>query len=55
MPEEAWEEDGVIYLKISQGPDGDYHNKELDDARTVAIYASFDKGETFEFVREEAE
>ena len=55
MPEEAWEESGTIYLKISQGPDGDHHSEALDGARTVGIYASKDKGKTFEFVREEAE
>ena len=55
MPEEAWEESGTIYLKISQGPDGDHHSEELDGARTVGIYASTDEGKTFEFVREEAE
>ncbi len=55
MPEEAWEEGDTIYLKVSQGPDGDHHSKALDDARTVGIYASADKGKTFEFVREEAE
>lgn len=55
MPEAAWEESDVIYLKIGQGPDGDHHSEALDGARTVGIYASKDKGKTFEFVREEAE
>ena len=55
MPEEAWEEGGTIYLKVSQGPDEDHHSKALGDARTVGIYASTDNGKTFEFIREEAE
>ena len=55
MPEEAWEEADTIYLKISQGADGDYHSEKLGGARTVGIYASTDKGKTFEFIREEAE
>ncbi len=55
MPEEAWEESDTIYLKVSQGPDGDHHSEKLGGARTVGIYASTDKGKTFEFVREEAE
>ena len=55
MPEAAWEESDTIYLKISQGSDGDHHSEALDGARTVGIYASKDKGKTFEFVREEAE
>lgn len=55
MPEEAWEESGTIYLRVSQGPDGDHHSEALDGARTIGIYASKDEGETFEFVREEAE
>ena len=55
MPEEAWEESDTIYLKISQGIDGDHHSEKLGGARTVGIYASYDNGKTFEFVREEAE
>ena len=55
MPEDAWEESDTIYLKVSQGPDGDHHSEKLGGARTVGIYASKDKGKTFEFVREEAE
>jgi hypothetical protein len=55
MPEAAWEEADTIYLKISQGPDGDHHSEALGGERTVGIYASYDKGKTFEFVREEAE
>ena len=55
MPEGVWEESGIIYLKVSQGPDGDHHSAALDDARTVGIYASKDAGKSFEFVREEAE
>ena len=54
MPEEAWEGADTIYLKISQGADGDYHSEKLGGARTVGIYASTDKGKTFEFIREEA-
>ncbi len=55
MPEAAWEESDTIYLKISQGPDGDHHSKALGNERTVGIYASKDRGKTFEFIREEAE
>ncbi len=55
MPEEAWEEDGTIYLRVSQGPDGDHHSEALDGERTVGIYASKDGGQSFVFVREEAE
>ena len=55
MPEEVWEESGTIYLKISQGSDGDHHSEALGGARTVGIYASIDEGKSFEFVREEAE
>ncbi len=55
MPEEAWEESDTIYLKVSQGPDGDHHSEKLGGARTIGIYASTDKGKTFEFVKEEAE
>ncbi len=53
--EEAWEESGTIYLKINQGPEGDHHSEALGGARTAGIYASKDKGKTFEFIREEAE
>ena len=53
MPEEVWEESGIIYLKVGQGPDGDHHSEALGGARTVGIYSSDDKGKTFEFVREE--
>ncbi len=55
MPEEVWEESGTIYLKVSQGPDGDYHSEAFDGARTAGIYASTDGGKTFAFVREEPE
>ena len=52
MPEEAWEEADTIYLKVSQGTDGDHHSEKLGGVRTVGIYASTDKGKTFEFIRE---
>lgn len=55
MPEEAWEESDTIYLKVSQGADGDHHSEKLGGARSVGIYASTDKGKTFEYIREEAE
>ncbi len=35
MPEAVWEEFDTIYLKISQGSDGDHHSEALDGARTV--------------------
>ncbi|MCR4922923.1 MAG: hypothetical protein K5931_02810 [Lachnospiraceae bacterium] len=55
MPEEVWEESDTIYLRISQGPDGDHHSKEAGGALSVGIYASKDGGHSFEFVREEPE
>ncbi len=51
MPEEVWEENGMIYLKVGQGPEGDYYNKELD-GKTCGIYVSEDEGRTFHFLKE---
>ncbi|MCR5775391.1 MAG: hypothetical protein K6G42_09940 [Lachnospiraceae bacterium] len=48
VPEAAWEESGVIYLRIGQGTDGDYYDKELDD-HPVGIYRSEDNGKTFTY------
>ncbi|XME04460.1 hypothetical protein QYZ88_018380 (plasmid) [Lachnospiraceae bacterium C1.1] len=52
MPEKVWREDGKVYLKVGQGPDGDYYSEELG-GKAYGLYVSDNDGKTFEFLREE--
>ena len=49
MPEEVYEEDGVLYMKVGQGADGDYYDDELGFCH--GVYRSFDLGTNWEFVQ----
>lgn len=44
MPGIPYEKDGVLYMSIGQGPDGDYKGN------TEALYKSKNQGETWEFI-----
>lgn len=48
VPEEVWEESGIVFLEVGQGPDGDYYDEELDD-HPAGIYRSDNNGRTFVF------
>ena len=47
-PEEWYQEDGILYMVVGQGDDGDYTR---DGRQIKALYESLD-GEAFTFVRE---
>lgn len=49
MPEEVYEEDGVLYMEAGQGADGDYYDAELGFCH--GVYRSFDSGTNWEFVQ----
>ncbi|WP_373598659.1 WD40/YVTN/BNR-like repeat-containing protein [Paraclostridium bifermentans] len=46
FPTVPYEEDGVLYLKVEQGADGDYKGN------SSLLYSSKDKGKTWEYVKE---
>ena len=47
MPEAIYKEDGLLYLEVGQGADGDYYG---EDGFCHGRYASADRGKTWEFV-----
>lgn len=49
MPEKIWEEDGLLYMEVGQGADGDYYN---DEGFCHGLYSSADMGITWKFVKE---
>ena len=49
MPEIVYEEDGIIYMEVGQGADGDYYDDELGFCH--GLYQSSDLGRNWEFVK----
>lgn len=49
IPEKIWEEDGLLYMEVGQGADGDYYN---DEGFCHGLYSSEDMGITWRFVKE---
>lgn len=49
IPEKIWEEDGLLYMEVGQGADGDYYN---DEGFCHGLYSSEDMGITWRFEKE---
>ena len=47
MPEGVYEENGMLYLEVGQGADGDYYE---DNRFCHGRYVSADRGNTWEFM-----
>ena len=47
MPERVYEEEGLLYLEVGQGADGDYYE---EDGFCHGRYVSADRGKTWQFV-----
>lgn len=48
MPEKLYEEEGILYMEVGQGADGDYHDDEVGFCH--GLYQSSDLGLNWEFV-----
>lgn len=49
MPEKVYEENGILYLEVGQGADGDYYDGELGFCH--GLYQSSDRGLNWKFVQ----
>ena len=49
MPEKVYEEDGILYMEVGQGSDGDYYDAELGFCH--GLYRSSDAGRNWEFIQ----
>jgi len=49
MPEKVYEEDGIFYMEVGQGADGDHYDTELGFCH--GLYRSNDRGLQWEFVQ----
>lgn len=49
MPEKVYQEGGILYMEVGQGPDGDYYG---EAGYCHGLYRSLDEGLTWEFVEE---